>query len=162
MFKAAIDQYLVELKEVLSAEQFTRLCQINYQVAGTSAFEEVDVIEALMITIEQQESIRSIANGYNAKRQELLGDGGGNPGQNPGLRGKLADLNKEQDMKINGVLTKAQLEQFAAMKGNDFDISQLNNRVGGLGGRNLIRTSTSWRGFAGMPLLMGSQRTGHL
>ena len=71
-FKAAVDQYLKNLKDHLTADQYIRLQQIHWQVMGTSAFSEADVIETLMITKEQQQLIDSIKDEYNAKRQQIF------------------------------------------------------------------------------------------
>ena len=46
----------------------------------------------------------------------------------------MQELNKERDAKINEVLTKAQLDQFATLKGKEFDVAQLRRGPGGPGG----------------------------
>ena len=46
----------------------------------------------------------------------------------------MQELNKERDAKINEVLTKAQLETFAKLKGKEFDVAQLRGGRGGPGG----------------------------
>ena len=46
----------------------------------------------------------------------------------------MQELTKERDAKINEVLTKAQLETFAKLKGKEFDVAQLRRGFGGPGG----------------------------
>jgi hypothetical protein len=46
----------------------------------------------------------------------------------------MQELNKEREAKINEVLTKAQLETFAKLKGKEFDVAQLRGGRGGPGG----------------------------
>ena len=58
------------------------------------------------------------------------GAGGGGAG---GFE-KMQELNKEREAKINEVLTKAQLETFAKLKGKEFDVAQLRGGRGGPGG----------------------------
>ena len=61
--------------------------------------------------------------------------GGGGGGGGPEAFAKMQELNKERDAKVNEVLTKAQQDQFAMLKGKEFDVTQLRGRgPGGPGG----------------------------
>jgi len=121
-WKAVTAKFLPQLKEALTADQYTRLQQIDWQTKGTAAYWDPEVIQALAITKEQQNKIASVTNEYVAKRQELFAQGGGDID----LRHKkMSELIKEHDAKINASLTKAQLDTFAMMKGKEFDVDQL-------------------------------------
>lgn len=121
-WKAVTAKFLPQLKEALTADQYTRLQQIDWQTKGTAAYWDPEVIQALAITKEQQNKIASVTNEYVAKRQELFAQGGGDID----LRHKkMSELIKEHDAKINASLTKAQLDTFAMLKGKEFDVDQL-------------------------------------
>ena len=130
--KSNTDKYLPKLKDLLTADQFTRLQQINWQNMGTGAYSDSDVAKSLSITAEQQDKIKSISTEYAAKQRELFANGGARGEE---AREKMQEINKERDKKINDILTKDQLDKFASMKGKDFDVEQLRGFGRGRGGR---------------------------
>ena len=69
---------------------------------------------------------------FGTKTRELFQQGAGGGGA--GGFEKMQELNKEREAKINEVLTKAQLETFAKLKGKEFDVAQLRGGRGGPGG----------------------------
>ena len=125
--KTLSDKFLPKLKAVVSADQYTRLQQINWQNQGTGAYSDAEVVKALTITKEQTDKITAISDDYGAKTRELFQPGGGGGG---GGFEKMQELNKERDAKINEVLTKAQLDTFATLKGKEFDVAQLRGGPG--------------------------------
>lgn len=127
--KALTDKFLPKLKAAVSSDQYTRLQQINWQNSGTGALSDAEVVKALTITKEQTDKITAITDDYGAKTRELFQPGGGGGGFE-----KMQELNKERDAKINEVLTKAQLDTFAKLKGKEFDVAQLRRGGGGPGG----------------------------
>ena len=125
-----IARYLPELKQVLTADQFSRLKQIHFQAIGTAAYFEPEVIEALRITQEQQVKIEAITEDFQVKRLALLEASRPRPNAEDlaapdGVREKVAGLVSEYESKIDEVLTKAQLDQFAAMKGKPIDLNEV-------------------------------------
>ncbi len=123
-------KYEQQMKGALTAEQYLRLQQIKWQVMGSKAFSDSEVIQLLAITKEQQDQIGSVTLKYRTKREELVRQSGGSGGddQREQIRQTTEKMRKtamEQDAKINEVLTKAQLDQFAMMKGKEFDVDQL-------------------------------------
>lgn len=131
--KAAMEKYLPKLKETMSADQFTRLQQITWQGMGTAAFSDAEIIKSLVIAKDQQDKIKAITTEYDGKRGEMFRDAaGGGGGNREGMREKMDELTKEQETKVNEVLTKDQLDKFATLKGKSFDVAQL--RGGGRGG----------------------------
>lgn len=125
------DKFLPKLKAAITADQFTRLQQISWQAMGVGAYSDAEVVKALTITKEQTDKITTLNTEYGAKTRELFQGGGGGP---DGFA-KMQELNKERDAKINEVLTKAQLDQFATLKGKEFDVTQLRGPGGPGGGR---------------------------
>ena len=123
------DKFLPKLKAAITPDQFTRLQQISWQAAGAAAYSDAEVVKALTITKEQTDKITALNTEYGAKTRELFQAGGGPEGF-----AKMQELNKERDAKINEVLTKAQLDQFATLKGKEFDVAQLRRGPGGPGG----------------------------
>lgn len=127
--KATTAKFLPKLKELLSADQYTRLQQINWQNMGTGALSDAEVVKGLAISKEQQDKVTQLTDEYSGKTRELFQNGGGGGG---GFE-KMQELNKERDAKINEVLTKDQLDKFATLKGKEFDVAQLRRGPGGGG-----------------------------
>ncbi|MEI8018817.1 MAG: hypothetical protein WCH39_11510, partial [Schlesneria sp.] len=131
-WNAVIAKYLPELKQALTADQFSRLKQIHFQAIGTAAYSDPEVIEVLRITPDQQARIEAITEDYNTQRLALLeasrprtpAPGLDDPAAG-GIMEKVTGLIREHDAKVDAVLTKAQLDQFAAMKGKPFDLSEV-------------------------------------
>ena len=121
---AVTAKFLPRLKDALTADQYTRLQQIDWQARGTAAYWDSEVIQALALTKEQQNKIASITNECIAKRQELFAQGGGGAGGEAREKA-MSELVKEHDAQINGSLTKAQLDVFAMMRGKEFDVDEL-------------------------------------
>ena len=129
-WNAVIAKYLPELKQVLTADQFSRLKQIHFQAIGTAAYFEPEVIAALGITQDQQARIEAITEDDNAQRLKLLEASRpvpprpvvDDPAAAGGILEKVAGLISEHDSKVDAVLTKAQLDQFAALKGKPFNL----------------------------------------
>jgi hypothetical protein len=122
-----------QLKEVLTADQYRRLRQITWQAMGTAAYSDDEVIESLTITKEQQVKISAIVDEFNTKRREVRGVAFDRGRVNAAMftdeiRKKENELNNEQDARINDSLTKAQLDQFAEMKGDEIEVSLLRGR----------------------------------
>lgn len=135
--KTVNDKFLPKLKDALTADQFTRLQQINWQNMGAAALSEPEVIKAVSISKDQQDKIKTISDEIGAKRRELFTQGGGGGPPSPETFAKMQEsmqeLTKEQDTKVNEVLSKAQQDKFASLKGKEFDVAQL--RQFGRGGR---------------------------
>lgn len=131
--KTNTEKFLPKLKDVLSADQFTRLQQITWQAMGSSAFTESEVIKSLNITSDQQSKIKTIRSDYEAKGREMRaamlpqGGGGGGGGREAfaEMQEKTRTLNKERDGKVEEVLTKDQLDKFATLVGKKFDTEKL-------------------------------------
>ena len=132
-WNAVISKYLPELKQVLTADQYSRLKQIHFQAIGSAAYFEPEVIAVLGITQEQQAQIEAITEDDNVQRLALLEasrplpprPGVDDPAAAGGIMEKVAGLVREHDAKVDAVLTKAQLDQLASMKGKPFDLDQV-------------------------------------
>ena len=129
--KTQAEKLLPKLKDALSADQFVRLQQIQWQTMGVDAYSDAEIVKALPVAQDQQDKIKAINTEYAGKFDELRRGGRDENG-----REKMQVLFKERDSKISEVLTKEQLDKFATLKGKEFDISQLRGRgPGGGGGR---------------------------
>ena len=126
--KTVNEKYLPKVKELLTADQYTRLQQINWQNMGAMAYSDAEVVKALDIKKEQTEKITQLTDEYGAKTRELF-----TPGQPPDFA-KMGEINKERDAKIDEVLTKEQNDKFTKLKGKEFDVTQLRRGPGGPGG----------------------------
>ena len=132
--KEVTEKFTPNLKAALTADQFSRVQQINYQALRASALLESEVVKALSETAEQQETIRAMIVEYQLNVNEQVRVGGDD------VVAKIEEINKERDDKAIEQLTKDQQDKFAALKGKEFDITQLNiinyvPRTRGGGGR---------------------------
>ncbi|RYG35527.1 hypothetical protein EON81_12490 [bacterium] len=96
----------VKIKAILSSAQFTRFKQIELWVAGPMAILRPDVAEQLGVTEEQRDSIREVMESNRPQ-----------PGSPPSDAGRNAT-----ESKILAVLTSAQRQKLATMKGKEFKL----------------------------------------
>ncbi len=104
---------------LVSPEQLARLKQIRVQALGAGALMDESIAKELSITDDQVSKLQS------AMRDMRQGGGGGNPGE---MRAKMT----AKAMEILSADQKAKLE---ALKGPAFDVSKLQMRGPGGGGR---------------------------
>lgn len=126
-------KYLPKIKEILTAEQFTRLQQIEWQAAGTAALADPELAGALGLTGDQKERLATITREFAQKQRELMGEAfraGGGGGGNREAFAKVQELAKERDSQALGVLNSDQQAQFASLKGPSFDVAQLRPQGG--------------------------------
>jgi Spy/CpxP family protein refolding chaperone len=140
--KTAHATYAPKVKEILTAEQYTRAQQIAYQASGVAAFTNPEVVAALALTKEQEDKIAAANKDAGEKMRALRGNGGNGGGGGGGFE-KIQEINKERDTQVAAVLTADQNAKWTALKGKEFDVAKLRgqggpggpNRRGGAGGR---------------------------
>lgn len=103
------------LKEVLDARQQTRLHQIGLQREGARALSRKDVAETLALSDEQKEKIKTIQEEARKEMGELRG-----AGNNEDNRKKFAEIRKNTEEKVMGVLSAEQKTKLEKMKGEPF------------------------------------------
>jgi hypothetical protein len=151
-------KYAPKAKELLTPEQFTRLQQIGWQVAGVNALQDAELAKQLGLSAEQTAKIAANNRDFQAKQQSLMrelfagrgpggapggapggGQGGGQGGGRAGGEGfaKIQELNKEREAAALEVLTADQKANFEKLKGKPFDVAslQMGRGPGGPGGR---------------------------
>ena len=104
---------------LLDAKQLERLKQIRIQALGAGALMDDTLAKELSITDDQ------VAKFQSAMQEMRQGGGGGNPGE---MRAKMTAKARE-------ILSADQTATLAALKGPAFDISKLQMRGPGGGGR---------------------------
>jgi Spy/CpxP family protein refolding chaperone len=120
-----------QLAEAIGADKMKRLNEIRIQAAGPAIFRDAKVVAALELTEEQQQQIAQLEQEANEQRREAF-----QGGFDEGAREQLQEISNELDTKIAAVMTPAQTQKFAQMKGEPFDVAQLRGRgFGGRGGR---------------------------
>lgn len=119
------------LKDVLNAEQQTRLKQIGWQVAGPQAINDAEVAKELNLTDDQKKQLAAAGEEATSKLREL----GRGEGDQQERFAKMQEINKARDEKVAGVLTADQKAAFEKLKGKAFDVSQLRGGFGPGGGR---------------------------
>ena len=122
--KAASEKVLPKLKAALTADQLTRLQQINWQVMGSAAYTDAEVVKAINITSDQQEKLKAVNTSIDEKQRALMSEGFGG-GNREETREKFQAIGKEREAKTEEVLTKDQIDKFALLKGKKFDVTQL-------------------------------------
>ncbi len=139
--RSIMERFLPKLKELLTADQFNRLKQINWQSRVDSPMSDPQVIAALSVSRDQQNQIEAI----NTERAEQLREyvyrvdintifgrseidtNAANTNANTTPRGQAtgreqieAVANKFRE-RINQVLTKEQQEKLEELKGKPFE-----------------------------------------
>jgi hypothetical protein len=134
--KEVNEETLKAVGEVLKPEQLTRLKQIELQRASFAAFTRPDVQEALKLTTEQKEKVKTITDEANKDIRALRGAGGqgrgqggaGGAGRGQGRGGfganneKITAIRKEADGKIVALLTDDQKKTWKGMTGDAFEV----------------------------------------
>lgn len=128
------DKFKPKIAEILDAKQVERLDQLALQAAGAQAYSDPAVVKALKLSKDQQDKLASINKDYTDKQRELFGGGGAGGGDFQERATKMRELGASRDKDLAAVLTTEQADQFAKMKGKEFDVAQLRGGFGGPGG----------------------------
>ena len=131
--KTTTEKFLPKLKAVLTADQFTRLQQINWQAMGAAALSEPEIVKALPISTEQQNKIKALSSDFDTKQRELFtaAFSGGGGGDREAMQENMQTLAKERETKTLEVLTADQKTKFDTLKGKAFDVTKLRGGFGG-------------------------------
>jgi hypothetical protein len=108
-------EYNAELKKLLTADQYTRLQQIQWQLQGNLALQDSEVIAALELTQDQQKQISEAAQEAFRSRVKLLNQGEGIAD----VRKQLGEVTSEWKNAIDKILTKEQSEKFEKLENKD-------------------------------------------
>jgi hypothetical protein len=111
-------QFMPKLEQLLTPDQLQRLKEIQLQASGLDLWTEPAVAKELDLSDEQVKQLAALRDGYNRRQQQLDGDF-------QQRFAKIRELNIERDAKALDLLTSAQKEKLAALKGSPFDVSQL-------------------------------------
>lgn len=123
-----------ELGKILLESQMKRLNEISIQVRGAEALSDAEVATALAITDEQKKQLEEVQNEVREGMREqmaALRDAGDEDPE--AMRTKMTELRKQNEEKVLAVLSETQREQFAAMKGEAFEMPA-DAMFGGRGG----------------------------
>jgi Spy/CpxP family protein refolding chaperone len=115
---------------VLKPEQFTRLQQIDYQMAGAGAFADPDVQAALKMTDDQKKQIKTILDEFRDSVQKVQKEGFKDfrpGGDREAMKKKLEEMRarrttlaEETEKKAMKVLTDPQKKAWVDMQGEKF------------------------------------------
>lgn len=108
------------MKSSLSAEQQTRLGQLEKQQMGMAAFSNAKVAKELGITEEQSEKIKAVNTDMNKEMREMFSGGFDAEAQK-----KVASLRSECQEKIEKMMTDDQRKKWKEMTGEAFDMAKL-------------------------------------
>lgn len=121
---AVRDRLMPQFKEALTADQYTRLQQIDWQAQRSLALADPDVVKALDLSRDQQDKISAVSKEYREQAQ-TLSRGGGQGGNNKEAFAKMQELIKQRDAKAAAILTGEQQDKFTVLKGKPFDTTTL-------------------------------------
>ena len=113
-FEARTKENKKAVEEILKPEQVKRLKQITLQQSGSRAFADPEVAEALKLTDEPKEKIKTI---QEDSRKEMPKRGEGDRDEN---RKKMESIRKAADDKIQGVLSAEQKTKLKDLTGEPF------------------------------------------
>src|SRR5262249_25673493 len=125
-------KYGPQLKEAMTADQFTRLQGISYQAMGGLALAEPDLVKELGLSKEAQDKVAAAEAAYQKQVGEAIS---GAAGDFQGLQGKMQEAAAQRDKAALAALTKEQADKFEKIKGKPFDTAQLRGGRGGRGRR---------------------------
>ncbi len=111
------------LMKDLSSEQSKRLSQIEHQQMGLRAFSTDKIVEALKLSDDQKDKIKTINEELNADTRQLFTEGFGQDTQR-----KMQALRDEAMDKAVELLTANQRKQWKEMTGEKFDMAKLITR----------------------------------
>ena len=127
------------LDDTLTADQKTRLKQIERQLAGVRAFGNDEVVADLKLNDSQKTKIKTIVDEFGKDSRELLGAGGGF-GKGGFDKEKMAEVAKKREKlekgamdDIDEVLTADQRKTWKDMTGAPFDRTKIGGGFGGFG-----------------------------
>ncbi len=104
------------MADILKPEQLKRLKQISWQREGARAVARDEVADALKLSPEQKDKVKTIQEDVRKEMAGLRG-GGGNREE---ARKKMEELQKGADEKLNAVLTDEQKTKLKELTGEPF------------------------------------------
>lgn len=112
------------LQQILTAPQFQRLREIQWQISGPRAVLDPEVVKELNLTPEQLMPLREHERNWFRKMAAITNPREGlEEGDRESVMRKLGEIQGEFDQKINEVLTPEQQKKLAELKGKPFDLS---------------------------------------
>lgn len=124
--KTVSAETLKAVSGILSADQTKRLKQIELQQTGVRAFSRPDVQQALKLTDEQKDALKTIAEDTAKQQRELFqgarGQGGAGRGQ--GNTEKMTALRKESMERVQKMLSADQKKAWKDLTGDAFEIQR--------------------------------------
>jgi hypothetical protein len=117
----ASEKFTAFLKEVLSADQLSRLKQLQLQHEGPAALGRPEIRKELKITDEQMMQFMGVIQDMQKKIEPLIKEAqsGGNPEE---IRPKVIKIRKEREAKMESFLSDEQRTQWKAMLGKPVDV----------------------------------------
>jgi len=110
-------------EEILNPQQKKRLKEITLQQRGTGAFSEEEVQNALNLTADQKDKIKTIDNDFHKQWREVLPPSAFSNRADLAERfKKLAVLRKESVDKVLAILTDDQKKKYKEMAGAPFEL----------------------------------------
>jgi Spy/CpxP family protein refolding chaperone len=103
------------LADILKPDQLKRLKQISWQQQGTRVLGNEEVADALKLSGEQKDKIKTIQEDSRKEMRDLFG--GGNREE---ARKKMEELRKATDEKVTAVLTAEQKTKLKDLTGEPF------------------------------------------
>lgn len=112
------------IKQILTEQQFTRLNEIDIQLAGPRAILDKDIQKKLALTDDQKGQIRKIMQAQRQAMQAQFGQQRGQNGDPEEMRANMEKNRKALDEKLKGVLTSDQADKLTTMGGKPFKASE--------------------------------------
>jgi len=109
---------------ILERKQIKRLNQIAVQMQGLRALQNPEVAKQLKLTDKQQKKIDELQAERTKKFRQLYQELRNGKLQRNKLAEKRAEISKDIDKQIQGVLTKKQTARFKKMKGKEFQLKR--------------------------------------
>ncbi|WP_437201085.1 hypothetical protein [Planctomicrobium sp. SH664] len=124
-------EYKIKVHSVLDEKQLNRLQQIRWQASGPFALEDPELAKRLGLTEQQQQEFQRIKEEIDEEKRRLTRFAPDSNGRDQGVQDfqaallRRAELLKERDQKLYGILTPPQQALYVGLLGEPFDLTTL-------------------------------------
>lgn len=114
-----------KLADILLPHQMDRLKQLSVRARGLRALGDPTVAEELGLSEDQKQQIIQVQQEVQEQMRGMFGrPGEGGEANREGMRERFEQMQKDNEAKILGVLTKEQQGKFEDMKGAEFEFER--------------------------------------
>jgi hypothetical protein len=121
------EKYLPMLRELLTPAQFRRLQEIRWQLGGSRSRDDATIVEAVGITVKQQDKIKAINAEYDERFIDYFAtDFSQAPDSDVPIfqevMTRVSEMARERDASAAAILSQSQREKLQRLQGTPFEL----------------------------------------